>query len=771
MRLQFRVKLVKAMLRKFISIKNVGRFQNYGASGDTELKQYTLFFAENGRGKTTLSAILRSLQCGDPAYVIGRTTLGGTDKPDINILTSGGNVTFSGGTWSATVPDICIFDTTFIAENVFSGDSVDIDHKRSLYRVIVGKEGVELARQIEEIDAASRAKASEIKDKAADVQRCAPKGFSLETFLDLPEDAEIDIKLATKAQEMEAIKQAERIRTRSPLEAMTLVAVPVTFDIIGQTLEGVAEDASKRIAEQIKVHDMHDRGEAWLSEGVGYIRNDECPFCNQSLQKAATLIDAYKAHFGEAYRTLRENIRISRNAVQTSLGDRDIARIERTLDQNAAAVEFWSRFCQLTAPVDPPGVGDVIRTLREAAVAVLDRKAVAPLEVITPDAAYLEARAALDRIAQEAQVYNEAVQVANGIVEAKKKATGKADLKTVENQLAHLQAVKARHEADAQAAIAAHRSAQDAKKTLDDEKSAIKKKLDEHTEKVIEKYQQTINRLLDEFHAGFRITETKHAYPGGVASSSYQILINGTPVDLGDDKTPLSQPSFKNTLSSGDRSTLALAFFLAQLEHDPDKAKKIVVFDDPFNSQDSFRKDCTVQKIKKVGESCAQVIALSHDLSFVHRIWQRLSHLAADRKCLEMNRIGQTNTAIRELDVEEATQDQYRASLQALSNYYRANEGNPRDVVQKIRPVLETYTRNLGGGVIAVGDTLGPIIGKIRTAGTAHQLYPLLDGLEELNEYTNRYHHGTNTQAAVEPITDGELYGYVRRTLEMVGGV
>src|SRR5258708_18159458 len=129
------------MLRKFVSIKNVGRFQNYGASVDTEVRKYTLFFAENGRGKTTLCAILRSLQCGDPAYVIGRTTLGGTDAPGINILTGEGNITFSGGHWSATVPDIHIFDTTFIAENVFSGDSVDIDHKRSLYRVIVGKEG------------------------------------------------------------------------------------------------------------------------------------------------------------------------------------------------------------------------------------------------------------------------------------------------------------------------------------------------------------------------------------------------------------------------------------------------------------------------------------------------------------------------------------------------------------------------------------------------------------------------------------------------------
>src|SRR6185503_18813564 len=86
------------------------------------------------------------------------------------------------------------------------------------------------------------------------------------------------------------------------------------------------------------------------------------------------------------------------------------------------------------------------------------------------------------------------------------------------------------------------------------QKDAAKQKLDEYTKTVIGKYEQTVNRLLADFHAGFTITWTEHGYPGGVASSSYQILINGTPVELGDDKTPLDKPSFRNTLSSGDKS-------------------------------------------------------------------------------------------------------------------------------------------------------------------------------------------------------------------------
>ena len=80
------------------------------------------------------------------------------------------------------------------------------------------------------------------------------------------------------------------------------------------------------------------------------------------------------------------------------------------------------------------------------------------------------------------------------------------------------------------------------------------------------------------------------------------------------------------------------------------------------------------------------------------------------------------------------------------------------------------YTKILGAGALADNDTLGVIVGKVRNAGATHQLFPLSDELDELNVYTRRYHHGENPDAATEPINDGELHGYVRRTLELTGG-
>lgn len=759
------------MLKKIVTIKNVGRFKNYGAAGDVELKRYSLLFAENGRGKTTLCAILRSVQSGVGAHVIGRATLGCTDAPEIRILSDGPPLVFANGAWSSTIPDIAIFDATFVSENVFSGDSVDTGHKRSLYRVIVGKDGVMLARQIEELDAASRAKAAEIRDKAVAIQVHVPRGMTLEAFLDLKEDAGIDEKIAVTENEIEALRQAEQIRTRTALSGLTLPGLPAGFtELLATTVDGIAADAEERVADQIETHAMHAGGQTWLSEGLAYVRDEKCPFCGQALAPAAALLAAYRAFFSQGYRDLRTAIASMRTGIDTVLGDRQIGSFERAVDQNVSSVEFWSKFCEIAAPASPEGSGDKLRALRNAATALLDRKTAGPLDAIAPDAAFTDAAASITALGQDVGTYNQAVAAANAVIAARKAATGAADIQTVEAALATLRLTKKRHEPEVRKACEDYLTAVAEKTKIEEEKTAVKSKLDDHTKTVIGKYEQTINRLLGDFHAGFSITKTEHGYPGGVATSSYQILINGTPIDLGDEKTPLDKPSFRNTLSSGDKSTLALAFFLAQLEHDPERPSKIVVFDDPFNSMDSFRKDHTVRKIRDCGEACAQVIVLSHDLHFLKRIWDRLQEKTAERKCLELKRIGLHNTSIVEWDIEAATQSAYKADRQVLTDYYHDGLGEPRDVVQKIRPVLETYSKILGAGAVAEADTLGVIVGKIRTAGPGHQLYPVCDGLDDLNVYTRRYHHGENPHAATEPISDGELHGYVKRTLEMTGG-
>lgn len=589
-----------------------------------------------------------------------------------------------------------------------------------------------------------------------------------EAFVALPADPTIDGKIADQERGLAAVRQADQIKTRAALSTLTLPALPAGIaGLLAKTIEGVAADAERHVTAQIGAHAMHDRGEAWLSEGLDYVRGEACPFCGQALEGVA-LIAMYKAYFSEAYNSLRREIASLREQVDTALGDRAIAAVERTLDQNTAAVEYWSAYCEIATPAMVRGTGDSIRALRQAALALLDRKAASPLEPIASGDALTAAQASLAGLQEGAAAYNATVASTNAVIAAKKAATQAADIRTVQNELTRLQAVKARHEPAGAAACQEFEATLVQKDAIERDKATVRKKLDEYAQQVMGQYEKTINRLLDEFQAGFRITGTAPSYAGGVVSSSYKIVINDTPVELGNADTALDKPSFRNTLSSGDKSTLALAFFLAQLEHDPDKAAKTVIFDDPFNSQDAFRKDCTIQKIKRCGAVCTQVVVLSHDQDFLKRIWDRLP--PDERKCLKLTRVGLRDTTMIELDIAEATQAAYKAQRTVLLDYYHDSKGEPRDVVQKIRPVLESYCKILGGALFAADDTLGVMIGKIRNAGAGHQLLPLYDDLEDLNEYTKRYHHGENPNAATEQISDIELQGKVKLTLELTGG-
>jgi wobble nucleotide-excising tRNase len=484
------------------------------------------------------------------------------------------------------------------------------------------------------------------------------------------------------------------------------------------------------------------------------------------------LIGDYRAFFGEAYNQLKGAVVSCRKQLEALFGDRAIADAEKPLASNEAAVEFWSRFCSLSAPElsAPQGFGTSLREIRDAAIETLDRKIAAPLEVIPVSQPFLNALVAVQALQSAAEEYNLAVRSANETINAKKASLEGVSVEQFLGELRTLKAIKARQEEECSKACKEHTEGVRKKESLEEKKSAAKEKLKEHTQSVIGLYEKTINKFLADFQAGFRIAGTTQAYPGGVPSSDFQILINEVPVSLGDGKTPLSIPSFRNTLSAGDKSTLALAFFLAELQHDQDKANLIAVFDDPFSSQDAFRKDHTVQKIRKCGEDCLQVIVLSHDQSFLKRLYDRLRTQGLEHKCLRLSRIGQSNTVITEWDIEEATQTQYRADIKALVNFYNGIGGKPRDIVGKIRTTLESFCRSIYPTQFDDDDSLGVICGKVRAAGPGHGLAQVCDELDAANLYTRRYHHGESPlTAASEPIDDTELQGFVGNTLSIVG--
>jgi wobble nucleotide-excising tRNase len=666
------------MLKKIIAVRSVGRFINSGYSGVPAYLKTTLVLGGNAFGKTTLCSVLRSLATNDPAIIVGRARLGATTPPEIEILLEAGKASYHDGAWNVSAPEFLIFDGTFIAENVHAGDVVDLEQRRNLYRVIVGKEGVGLAAEEEHLAGESRGKSSEINTAEKAIKTHVPAGMKIEDFISLPADADIDAKIAAQAKTIEAVRSAEQLKARAGLTPIHLPDLPANLEaILGKTLDGIAKDAQKSIAEHLAHHGMKEHGEGWLEQGTEHIADGNCPYCGQSL-KGLPLIRAYQKVFADSYRQLKTSVGEARTAIERDFGDREIV--------------------------------------------------------------------------------------------AKKAAVAAGDLRKEEAVLVRLNAQKKRYDPSVAPLCAEHRRLVKEKEALDKQKADVRTKLEAHTAKVIKPYEGRINQLLDNFNAGFTIAQTKPAYSGGVASSTYQIVINNMGVALGDGKTRSDQPSFKNTISGGDRSALALAVFVAHLERDKNRANRVVVFDDPFMSQDSFRRRQTVHEIVRVGETCKQLIVFSHDASFLRQIRDKCE--ASECVALQLADHRSLGIKIMPCDLDEACRGRAASDMDDLQAYVTTGAGKERDIIRKMRIVLETHCRYTFSGLFETDDRLGGMVEKIKKTGEGHPGWGLVDELELINEYSRDHHHGEDpTDGGADLIDAQELTGFVKRTLRIVNNL
>lgn len=753
---------------KRIGIRNIGRFNNSNGKGNTDLKKYSFIFGANGHGKTTICAVLRSAQTGNADLLIGRKTLGAAAASSVDLSFDGGGIRFDGARWDTTVPDLAIFDSAYISDNIHSGEVVETEHKRNLYRVIIGAEGIHLSEKECQLAADGRAKTGEISAIAKLIQPHIPPGMSFEQFLKTPASSDIDSRISEQTRILEAIRQAAQIQIRPLPSEITLPIIPAFASLLEKTGDEVAEGAEQQLAAHLAAQEMGDDGEKWVAAGMSHIERGTCPFCGQNIN-GLPLITAYRLVFGDAYKGLVADIKTYQQIIQEEFGEGKIGWLSSQIEKNKSVVEFWRQYF----PIDPDMLAmpenllEAIRGVGVASLALLDRKARSPLEAVPLSKEYEDAVASLQALQTSVKAANMAIYAAKEIFNAKKAETGAADIRVAENELHRLQALKKRHEQPLSQHCDDHIRLTAEKNAIDSEKLEVRKKLDEYTRSAVKPYEKRINELLNAFATDFTIAETKHSYVGGVATSSYQIVINATAVDLGDGNTPATKPSFKNTLSSGDRSTLALAFFLAYLERDKGRGNKVVVLDDPFNSQDAFRRVQTIQEIRCIGKKCGQVIVLSHDAGFLKEIWTKVP--PAERTALMIDSARAQGCKLEPWAIENACAGRIIAEITDLKAYLTNNEGKPLDIAKKLRPILEDHCRRTYHGSFHDHDSLGAIIRKVRDGGEQHPAHDIYGDLDAINEYTAPFHHADLAAVpTADQIDKPQLECFVKRTLRIV---
>lgn len=760
------------MLKKIISIKSVGRFKNFSwdSSKYNEFKRYNLLYSVNGRGKSTLSSIFRSLSDFNSSIIIGRKTLGSNDNIDqeIEILHDSGKYTFKNAKWDNMCDDIVVFDQQYVQENINSGLVIQHIHKKNLYLYTIGEDGCFLINKIQEISERIKETTNKLKTLKGQIEKHIFQSdypIEFDEFIILANETDIDKKIGNGEKVLKECEMNKEIINKTGYSKLKQLDYSInnTFKLIGKTNDSIHYKANQ-------MTDDYFKDKQWIEEGLDKIENELCPFCKSNITNNE-VIKAYRRFFDVSYQSLKKEIEEEEKRIDIIFSTEVLLEIQKVINENKIGEQFWKEFLEnTTTEFEFEKFKDSITALKEGLSDVLNKKKQNIFERIDSKLFEDEFIKLFVSIREKIENYNSKIDELNKLIDIKKKNIEKINIEEVKKALLLLKYAKVRHSESVEIMCNNYLEFEKKINFLKKEKEKAKIELNKYTKEVFNKYEKYISKYLEDLCAEFKIKNYVNNYTGGHPSANYCLSINDTKVELGSEITKNTKPCFKNTLSSGDKSTLAFAFFLSKLAVDKNLEDKIVIIDDPISSLDSFRKEATANKIVSLSSRVKQIFVFSHDVDFLEILNKKLK--SSDTELYQIKRHLSNESIFDYFDIEKETRGDYFKHYDVLQNYLNnCYESELINIARCIRPLLESNLRMRFPGLLSKNKWLGNYIAKIRECNQDCILSVLKDKLEELNEineFSKKFHHGEEKGNKPIPIEDGELMPIVKKTLKFI---
>ncbi len=770
------------MIKRINVLKGVGRFSALNSTRGTEgdFSKLNVIYASNACGKSTLCDVFRSLDNGNSAYVIGRKKLGTDTQPEIVVSLEGGQtIRFQNAQWHErdNCPPIHVYDDRFVAENVFIGHHISVDQRRNLYGLVIGDQAISLKQAVDTAEQQLSSATTAFNTAQTNLTRLLPTGYTIDSFRKLAAVEDADNKIAAATSKLRSAEQtktkADAIRARRPLATLPIAQVPETLErVLNSTLDTAALAAEAKIKEHLS-NTSNGLPISWAKQGFESQIGTACPHCGQEMQ-GLDILEAYRSFFSGELQDQEQLRESTKSTVKNVFGDAAQNRLRQILTSHGTEQDWWKDAAGYEFAF--PEVGDVeiildmLHGSNQAINSALERKQANPGSELRLSGEESAAIISWREKAAELKAYNEGLNAINAELLDRQINAGEINLTPLQQRLSDLNAGKKRHEQETADAFSAYDTAAPQKTTAQQEKQRANEALREQSNQLFERYGARINEFLELFGADFRIVSDGVTFRGGPPSGQLAINLCGTKISATPEAaSDPAQTSLANTLSGGDRSALALSFFLAKVEIASDVDRSIVVFDDPYHNQDRCRRQCTIERIHHLTGLADQCLVFSHDLEFARAVEKRPGTQA---KTFVLNPLVDPATL-------EAQPLPPLPSQAYVNNYHRLHSysenpaghfGNLKQVADTLRVILEEYLRLKFPKAWAENDWLGDMIRKIREAQTGKPLsfcQPLVEELGHINTYSKPFHHGGTGEVADEPEAI-ELKTYVDRTLKVI---
>lgn len=698
------------MIERVQNIVNVGRIaKTGGGQPQYQFNKNTHIYAGNTHGKSTFTAIIRSLQTNNPDFIKGRKTFGSTQTQHAILVIEGDNYKFNDTAWDKSFADIRIFDTRYIHENFFSPDEeITEDGQKKIETFILGSEGVRLSKQVVGLTAKQRENATVLGTISREYNSNKPfdhPGF--EAFLKTDAIEDVDNLIDEQNRQLNAYKNQESIKSqltamldtlrepdfaksRTDLEVDLSIDVTKISDHIHQNMpEGASENEAKE----------------FLRQGVKLSTDDNvCPFCSQSTESGDVreLLQAYSEYFSESYNTLANN----RQAQEVFFARWDVVSKLRK-----GVIEL----SKLDVSIDLRGADDRI----EAAIATFAEQIEKKKEF-----SYPVEFSALEALESESSTLTDALEATLDQYEGDLTEKVKAAKETLRDY----EVAKKRHS--------------EPWSTKSDEYSETKRLNDEevtpqlstaieaqsaYANSVYASCMTTVNECLEALGVNFRVQNLN--YKGRTHNDLFTLVFDDVhAVGIATGSRATAHTS-KHTLSESDRRALCFAFFIASVVNDPKCNDLVVVLDDPVSSFDADRRNNTVKYIRKIRESSGtpcQFITLTHDKDFLRML---VSDIRSDATnlMLEWNPTsGSSDFSVLDVSTNGLFMDEYYRKLAELEQNLQLtdsvlNTGHLQNVRHVIENVMKRKYYKLLAGDIKRNKSLETFIETLSETGKPYE--------------------------------------------------
>ena len=586
------------MIESIDTISGLGVWNNYSKSPDLgNFKHYNVIYGWNGVGKTSLSRLFMAL--------------GGVkvaDFPDLKFTVTTNSTKITENNAKLNVD---IFNEDFVKHNVRFDE-----YESNSIRLTLG-ENIELLNEIEGYQNLYDINKKELEDNNSSILELHNDINS--TFTALARNVTNSANLGRNYNRTSAIGDFNRLKkkpnitdesfknavsiinTSSPKDRIQVIPCQHIIDdlqSIETKLNSILQTSVVRIA--IARLDENSDISLWVKRGLELHKEHStlqtCEFCGNAI--SAERINELELYFNEAYKILDRSISNLTKEVDSAIGEINSINAPAKAELYDGLQNDYAKATEEYSSVKDKAIND----LKQAKTQLLDKRN-SPTDVIAEPAlidttnlkvVMQNINSIIDKHNDQTLDFNKTQKEAINTIKSHYMQDIYDDIIKKRKKLAELNS--------------ANISLRNKQRDLAHKIEEVRKKISS-TAAACDALNKDLTRFLGRDNIKFTTAPDNDA--------SFYIMRRDKPaIDL----------------SEGERTAIALSYFILLLESRQDRGGSIVVIDDPISSLDSNLRYRAFSFIKNRTQNAQQVFILTHDFDFLHMTINWLSHIRKSDK-------------------------------------------------------------------------------------------------------------------------------------------